>query len=114
MAVPHFQSLMLPVRRRLAERQWTTAALITAMSDERGLTPDERRHLLPSGTQTMIAHRTRWAVGYLHRADLISRVARGQYIATDSRRTVLAAPPPEITIGFLTQFAAFDGYRRNV
>jgi restriction system protein len=114
MAVPHFQSPMLPVLRRLAERQWTTAELITAMSDERGLTPDERRQLLPSGTQTMIANRTRWAVGYLHRADLISRVARGQYIATDLGRTVVAAPPPRITIGFLTKFAAFDGSRCNV
>jgi restriction system protein len=113
-AIPDFQSLMLPVLRHFAERQWSTAELTTALSDEYGLTADERRQLLPSGTQTTITNRTHWAVGYLNRAGLISRVARGQYVATEDGRKVLAAPPDRITIGFLNQFPAFDGFRRKL
>ena len=114
MAIPDFQSLMLPVLRRLAERQWSTSELTTALSDEYSLTPDERRQLLPSGTQTTIANRVHWALAYLNRAALISRVARGQYVATDAGRTVLAAPPDRISIGYLNKFPAFAGFRSKL
>jgi restriction system protein len=101
---------MLPTLRHLAERQWATAEITAALSEEHGLTLEERRQLLPSGTQATIANRTHWALSYLNRAGLISRVSRGQYIATEAGRAVLRAPPPRITIGFLNQFPAFYGF----
>jgi restriction system protein len=112
-AVPDFQSLMLPVLRHLAERQWSTSELTAALSDEYGLTLEERRQLLPSGTQTTIANRTHWALAYLNRAGLITRVARARYVATEAGRNILGSPPDKITIGFLNQFPSFDGFRRK-
>jgi len=65
MSIPDFQSLMLPVLRRLSERCWATADLVRAMAEEHGLSEDESRTLLPSGRQTTIANRTHWALAYL-------------------------------------------------
>jgi restriction system protein len=58
MAIPDFQTLMLPVLRRLAERRWRTTELIASLSDAFGLTPEERTALLPSGRQATMANRT--------------------------------------------------------
>lgn len=104
---------MLPVLKRLGERPWKTGELIHAVSDEFHLTLEERKTLLPSGRQLTIANRTHWAVAFLHKAGLISRVARGQYAISDRGRTVLAAPPPRITIGFLNHFPEFAAFRRE-
>lgn len=115
MPIPDFQTLMLPVLRRLAERRWATGELVTAISDEFGLSEDERRALLPSGRQATIANRVHWALAHLSKAGLIHRLARGQYEASDSGRTLLDAPPERITIGFLQHrypgYAAFRSDR---
>ncbi len=111
MAIPDFQTLMLPVLRKLAERRWAMIELVEAMSQEHRLTDDERRALLPSGRQTRIANRTHWAVAYLNRAGLITRIGRGQYEVSDAGRIVIASPPDRITIKYLTKFPAFAGFR---
>ena len=85
--------------------------LVEAMSQEYCLTDDERRTLLPSGRQTRIANRTHWAVAYLNRAGLITRIGRGQYEVSDAGRMVIASPPDRITIKYLTKFPAFAGFR---
>ena len=109
MPIPDFQTLMLPTLRRLVERRWRTAELIAALSDEFGLTDAERTALLPSGRQPVIANRTHWSLAYLNKSGLITRVGRGEYEASDAGRGVVAAPPPRITLAWLTQH--FEGAR---
>lgn len=111
MAIPDFQTLMLPVLRHLAERRSLTSDLVAEVSTAYGLTEEERRQPLPSGRQTTIANRTHWALAYLNRAGLIVRVARGEYEATDEGRKLLATPPDRITIGFLNRYPSFEGFR---
>ncbi len=113
MSIPDFQSLMLPVLRRLSERRWSSADLVNAMADEHGLSEEERRALLPSGRQTTIANRTYWALVYLSRAQLIVRVARGQYEISARGRDVLANPPERITITYLQRFPEFAAFRAD-
>jgi restriction system protein len=111
MAIPDFQTLMLPVLRHLTERRWLVSDLVAEVSTEYGLTEEERRQLLPSGRQATIANRTHWALAYLNRAGLIVRIARGEYEATDEGRKLLATPPDRITIGFLNRYPSFGGFR---
>ncbi len=75
MPIPDFQSLMLPVLRQLGLHRRTTTELVEAMAEEHRLAEEERRALLPSGRQTVIANRRHWALSYLNRAGLITRVA---------------------------------------
>jgi restriction system protein len=111
MSIPDFQSLMLPVLRHLAQRRWLVSDLVKAVSDDHGLTDEERRQLLPSGRQATIANRTYWALAYLNRAGLIARISRGEYEATEDGRQVLTNPPDRITIGYLNRFPSFAGFR---
>ncbi|PZQ65947.1 MAG: restriction endonuclease [Variovorax paradoxus] len=107
MSIPDFQSLMLPVLRRLMTGQASTGELIEVMAEEHGLTDEERHTLLPSGRQTTIANRTHWALAYLSRAGAVQRIARGRYEITERGRSILAAPPERITIAYLRRFPEF-------
>lgn len=113
MPIPDFQTLMLPVLRRLVEGQATTTSLIEDMAGHFALTEAERGALLPSGRQAVMANRVHWALAYLGRAGLIERVARGVYRAADRGRAVLATPPERIGIPFLRQFPEFRSLRPN-
>jgi restriction system protein len=94
---------MLPVLRRLGERSWKTAELVEAVSEEFGLTAEERAELLPSRRQARVANRTHWALAYLNKAGLITRLGRGEYEASLLGRQLLGAPPERITLAFLTE-----------
>lgn len=111
MAIPDFQTLMLPVLRTLLPGPQTTSSIVSAMADAFNLTEEERAQLLPSGRQATIANRTHWALAYLTRAGLLDRVARGTYVASQRGRTVAADPPERITISFLRQFPEFRTLR---
>ena len=114
MAIPDFQSLMLPVLRRLAERQWKTAELVEAMADEHSLSLEERSFLLPNGRQVTIANRTHWALAYLNKAGLIIRVSRGNYEASARGRELLADPPSSLNIAYLLNYPEFAAFRAQI
>lgn len=103
MPIPDYQTLMLPALRRLAERRWKSAELVGALSDEFGLSADERTVLLPSGRQAIMTNRTYWALTNLKWAGLVVQVRRGEHEASEAGRVLLASPPERITKAFLTQ-----------
>jgi len=111
MAIPDFQTLMLPLLRRLAVSRIKTGALIDVMADEFGLTDAERSTMLPSGRQTAFSNRVHWALAYLTRAKLSDRPARATYEASERGRAVLADPPLRIDTLFLRQFPEFRTLR---
>lgn len=111
MAIPDFQTLMLPVLRLTAEGETRTSDCVERLADAVGLTAEERTHLLPSGRQTTFANRIHWAVAYLGKAGLVERTRRAHYRATQRGREVLAAPPERIDIRFLSRFPEFQRYR---
>lgn len=103
MTIPDFQALMLPVLRRLGERDWKTLDLVEAVSEEFGLSEAERAELLPSGRQRKIANRVHWSLAYLNRAGLITRLRRGEYAASAEGMRLLASPPERLTVPFLME-----------
>ncbi len=70
--IPDYQTLMLPVLRLCAESEVKTPDVVVTLSDQFGLTQEEREHLLPSGKQTTMSNRVHWAKGYLKQAGLLS------------------------------------------
>jgi restriction system protein len=114
MAVPDFQSLMLPVLRVVVEKgPVKPGAIRSEISYKLGLTEADLQELLPSKSQGTFHNRVAWALSYLKRAALIASPARSTYEATELGRQVITRPPERITIQYLAQFPAFEGFRKR-
>jgi restriction system protein len=99
---------MLPVLEALADgKDYQLRAVTAALADRFGLSEDERKELLSSGQQTVIANRVSWAKTYMKKAGLISQPSRGVVRITEERRAVLAKKPTRIDNDFLRQYPAF-------
>lgn len=112
MAIPDFQSLMLPVLRSAKDGEVRIGEVVEHLADELGLSPDERSALLPSKTQTTFANRVHWAKSYLGKAALVELTGRGRFQITERGRQVLANSPSAINIKFLDQFPEFASFRK--
>jgi len=107
MAIPDFQSLMLPILKVSSEGSVRLSKATERLADEFKLTEEERRELLPSGRQTVFANRVSWAKAHLKKAELIKYPSRGSFCITDRGQDVLNANPPEINIKFLRKFGEY-------
>jgi len=113
MAVPDFQSLMLPVLRAAADRDISAADLRSRIAAELRLTEADLAEMLPSGRQTTFANRTAWANVFLQRARLLEKVSRGIYRITDEGRKVLVEQPERIDMRFLERYPAYVEWRQR-
>ena len=66
MAVPDFQSFMLPLLKFTADRvEHKQSEAADALSRHFDITESDRKEMLPSGRQTRFDNRIAWAVVYL-------------------------------------------------
>lgn len=107
MAIPDFQSLMLPVLKIGATGEVKARDAVDLIASQFNLTEEERDEKLPSGTDTYISNRTLWSVTYLVKAGLLVRPKRGYFTITDKGKEVLSSNPPTINVKFLKQFPEF-------
>ncbi len=113
MAIPDYESLMLPVLRAAARGPVPVAQLIGLMADQARLSAEERRQLLPSGRTPVIASRVNWAKTYLKQAGLVSQPRRGLVEITSSGQRLLATNPARIDNKLLTQFPSFIEFKKR-
>ncbi len=112
MAVPDFQSVMLPLLTHLADGQVRSIAeTIDPLAQQFYLTADERNEMIPSSRQTRFYNRVSWAYVYLARAGLLERQRRGYYRITEQGKAILESKPERIDIRFLRQFPSFVEFR---
>ena len=112
MAVPDFQSLMMPLLRTAAdEREHSLAEARDVLADEFKLSDADREEPLPSGRQSKFSNRVAWAKSYLQQAGLLLSPRRGHFQLSDRGRDVLKAPPTRIDIKFLEQYPEFVEFR---
>lgn len=110
MAVPDFQSFMLPVLRLAANGPLRTAETIAHVSDYFGLSDEDRQERLANGRQTRVANRVYWTFVHLTKADLLRRESRGVYSITEKGQQALAENPQRIDLNFL--MARSENYRQ--
>jgi restriction system protein len=80
MAIPDFQSLMLPLLRYLADgTEKANQDTSDALAKEFGLSEEEIAEILPSGQQTRFQNRIAWAKSHFKHAGLIESPRRGVY-----------------------------------
>jgi restriction system protein len=113
MAIPDFQTLMLPLLRRAAEGEKRIADVAEGIADEMGLTVADREVMLPSGRQRVLSNRLQWAKFYMLKAGLISSPSRGKFVATEEGRRLLAVNPDKINIPLLLQQPSFREWYKN-
>jgi restriction system protein len=112
MAVPDFQSLMLPLLRIAVDgKEHSLAEAREVLAKEFKLSDAEREELLPSGRQSRFANRVAWAKVYLQQGGLVDSARRGHFHITARGREVLKSPPPRIDIKFLGQYPEFQAFR---
>jgi len=114
MAIPDYQTLMLPVLKVAADGQERRIGdVINQLAREFALTEEEQQQLLPSGKQTAFANRVHWARTYLVQARLLEATKRAHFRITDRGRKALAERPPRIDNEYLLQFPEFIQFRER-
>lgn len=111
MAIPDFQSLMLPVLKEASNGEIRISEVVAVLGSKLALTEDELTELLPSGKQTTFANRVNWAKSYLGKAGLINLTKRAYFEISDRGRSVLANSPESINTKFLESFPEFKNFR---
>lgn len=114
MAIPDFQSLMLPLLQLAADgEEHALSDARRPLADEFSLTEEERKELLPRGKQSRFNNRVAWAKVYLERAGLLEKTRRAHFRISQRGRDVLKEPPERVDIGFLSQFPRFNDFRKR-
>jgi restriction system protein len=113
MAIPDYQTLMLPVLRLAAKGEQRVADVADRVADEFGLSVEERETLLPSGRQRVLNNRIHWAKFYMSKAGLISSPTRGRFVATEEARKLLATNPDQINVALLMKWPSFREFYKS-
>jgi restriction system protein len=114
MAIPDYQTLMTPVLRFIAdEAEYSLRETINKMAEKFRLSEQERKELLPSGKQTVIANRVAWAVTYLRKTKLLENTKRGVFKITPRGKKALADHPDRIDNRVLAQFEEFVKFQKR-
>ncbi|MBK9598537.1 MAG: restriction endonuclease [Flavobacteriales bacterium] len=108
MAVPDFQSIMVPLLRQVDDHQdHKLKDLVPALGDHFNLSEEERNELLPSGRQARFYNRVIWASTYLRKAGLLNSPERATVNISDRGREVLHSGIDHISINYLKRFPEF-------
>lgn len=113
MAVPDFQSLMLPLLKLAGDgQQHAFAEAVERLAQEFQLSDDDRTQLLRSGP-TRLYNRVGWTTTYLKKAGLLLAVGPGRFQLTERGREVLASRPVAIDVAFLeSRFPEMSEFRK--
>ena len=105
MAIPDYQSIMLPMLKLLRDRQERSMRDLTEqLAQQLGLSNEERAELLPTGQQ-IFGNRVGWAKFYLKKAELLDSPSRGVARISELGIKALDQSPTEINVKYLKQYS---------
>jgi len=112
MAIPDYQTCMLPLLQYLADgAEHTLRDAEESLAEHFKLTPAERAELLPSGQQGIFKNRIGWARTYMKKAALLESPKRAVFKITERGVKILASKPTRIDVKYLEQFPEFIEFR---
>ena len=112
MAIPDYESLMLPLLRLSADgstHKFSNA--VDHLADELGLSDDDRTELLPSGMQPVFRNRVGWAKSYMKQAGLLIFPKRGFFKIAERGLAVLKDNPERLDNSVLKEFPEFRDFK---
>lgn len=114
MAIPDFQTLMLPVLKLAADgEEHKFRQAVEELAEEFNLSTEERNELLPSGSQAVFNNRVGWARSYLKQAGLVASSKRGFFTITRIGTELLSTNPEKIDILVLEQYPEFVEFKNR-
>ncbi|EDP66606.1 mrr restriction system protein [alpha proteobacterium BAL199] len=113
MAIPDYQTLMLPVLRLAAAGETRVPDAAETIADDLGLSAAEREELLPSGRQRLLHNRIHWAKFYMNKAGLIDQPRRGRFVVSETGKQLLSTSPERIDVARLMQYQEFREFYTN-
>ena len=114
MAIPDYQTLMLPVLKLASDgKEHKFSQAVEELADEFRLTTEERNELLPSGSQAVFNNRVGWARSYLKQAGLLTSSKRGFFTITPKGTELLATYPTRIDASILEQYPEFIEFKNR-
>jgi restriction system protein len=109
MAIPDFQSIMLPFLQVLADgEERSMKEMVGLLAKHFSLTESELEEMLPSGQQSLFSNRVAWTKTHLKNAGLVDNPTRGRVKLSSDGTRVLSESPGRIDMKYLRQF---DSYR---
>lgn len=116
MAVPSYQSMMLPLLTGARDKagEITTSEAIDYVVKLMNLTEADRSQLRASGRQTVLSNRLSWARLYLAHAGLLQSTGHGRFQITERGRQFLTANPQPLDNRTLMQFPEFASWQEHV
>lgn len=104
MAVPDFQSFMLPLLKFSTDgNEHKQSEAAEALSHHFGINDADRKEMLPSGKQTRFDNRIAWALVYLRKAGFLESPRRGKFRITKRGEEILKSNPARIDAKFLME-----------
>lgn len=96
-AIPDFQSIMLPVLELTRDKQeYKLSQMIEKLSNHFNLTAIERQELLPSGKQSRFSNRVGWSCTHLKKAGMLYCPSYGKYQITQQGISLLKSNPTRV------------------
>ena len=112
MAIPDYQSIMLPLLELAGDDQiHRVRDAVDLLAQQFKLTAEERRAVIPSGRVSRFNNNVTWARTYLKKAGLLEDPKRGEFRITERGRQVLAGGHGSIGVRFLEQFEEFKKFK---
>lgn len=114
MAIPDFQTIMLPLLRFYDDGdEHSVQEAVDKLAQHFKLSQEDLKELLPSGKQTTFYNRVGWVRTYLAKSGLLEMARRSYYKITDRGQEVLTQNPPRIDMKFLEQFPEYIEFRES-
>lgn len=100
MSVPTFQQMLRPILALAAAGDISRRSVPDPIAEHFNMSASDREERIPSGALAL-DNRSGWAMTFLTKAGLISKVSRGLYRITDDGRRFLATYPDELRVEHL-------------
>lgn len=108
MAVPDFQTIMLPLLKVAGDGQeHSSHEFLDELAKHFELKDEDLNEVLPSGKQTRFYNRVGWARTYLIKSKLLEVPKRSVYRITERGKEVLASNPNRIDTNYLKRFPEY-------
>lgn len=111
MVVPKFEKFYLPTLEFFEDGEvHTKREAVDYIKDSLNLSEDDLLETTGEGNKLRYKDRTEWAVTHLHKAGLLNRQGRGNYIISDSGIDLLNSQPEEIDRNLLLRYESFANF----
>jgi restriction system protein len=113
MAIPDFETLMLPTLQFAGDRnEHSFRETIEYLGNKYNLTEEDRKERVPSGVMPILNNRVSWTLFYLRKAGLLESTRRGFYKITQTGLETLSQKPSKVDTKYLQRFPLFQEFIR--